>query len=413
MPPPPSRASGAPLVLAVLLILLATLFPQRVTNQPPFLCLYCGEGGIADGILNVGLFLPLGMALAWRYRGAMRLIAAGAALSALVELAQTHIPGRDPSLSDILSNTLGTALGVALAGRGRALESLLERHRAALSVAACLFALLGVSASGALLGPAYPRGAYWVRWGTAVHVEAPFDGQVEEASAGPVKLWPGPSNRGGRVRAALAAGSPLRAEASVRRLPDGMAAVLGVSRGQTDVAVLGLDGKAAVARFSTRGLDWGLRQPEVLSRHTMAGIRIPGRLRIQAWRSGRGYCLDVNGRRDCTLGFTVGVAWRMLLQPVAPGGTVGHLLDLLWMAALFLPAGLLLPGRRSRLLLSALALATIWALPLASGILPSPPSQYLAALAGVWCAAPLHAGISAWRRGRRRAGARSARSERS
>jgi len=70
---------------------------------------------LADGFLNVALFLLLVAALTvagWR---PWRPIALVALLSCGVETAQLVIPGRDPSLSDVLFNTLGIALGVALA----------------------------------------------------------------------------------------------------------------------------------------------------------------------------------------------------------------------------------------------------------------------------------------------------------
>ena len=97
------------------MILAVTLVPLEATDgPPPSLCVLCGDGALADGILNAALFLPLGAALSiagWR---PWRTIALGVLLSCGVETAQLVIPGRDPSLSDVLFNTLGAALGVAL-----------------------------------------------------------------------------------------------------------------------------------------------------------------------------------------------------------------------------------------------------------------------------------------------------------
>jgi len=93
-----------------------TVVPLEATDgPPPILCVLCGDGALADGVLNAALFLPLAAALSvagWR---AWRNIALGALLSCGLETAQFVIPGRDPSLPDVLFNTLGTALGVALA----------------------------------------------------------------------------------------------------------------------------------------------------------------------------------------------------------------------------------------------------------------------------------------------------------
>ena len=84
-------------------ILGVTLVPLEATDgPPPILCVMCGDGALADGVLNAALFLLLGAALSvagWR---PWRIIALGALLSCGVETAQFVIPGRDPSLADVL-----------------------------------------------------------------------------------------------------------------------------------------------------------------------------------------------------------------------------------------------------------------------------------------------------------------------
>src|SRR5690606_40555249 len=99
---------------AVGAILLATMVPTG--HDPaltPLLCLVCGGKGVADVVSNVILFMPLGLALAALGTRRRRAIFAGAALSLCVEFTQQFILGRDPSLSDLVFNTTGTALGFA------------------------------------------------------------------------------------------------------------------------------------------------------------------------------------------------------------------------------------------------------------------------------------------------------------
>jgi len=77
------------------------------------LCVLCGEGAVADGVLNVAFLLPLGASL----------MAVGCRPHALalgppsfaVETGQLVIPSCDPSLADFLFNVIGTTLGIALA----------------------------------------------------------------------------------------------------------------------------------------------------------------------------------------------------------------------------------------------------------------------------------------------------------
>lgn len=65
---------------------------------------------------NIALFVPFGMlvpliAPLWH---PWLVIASGFAVSCLIEFIQTALPSRFPTASDLLANTLGTALGVAL-----------------------------------------------------------------------------------------------------------------------------------------------------------------------------------------------------------------------------------------------------------------------------------------------------------
>ncbi|WP_162243491.1 VanZ family protein [Leifsonia sp. Root4] len=65
---------------------------------------------------NVALFVPFGIlvpliAPLWH---PWLVMASGFALSCLIEFTQTALPSRFPTASDLLANTLGTALGVGL-----------------------------------------------------------------------------------------------------------------------------------------------------------------------------------------------------------------------------------------------------------------------------------------------------------
>ena len=138
-----TREAVAVLGAAIAAILLATLPPdfsreaQNWTN-----CVLCGERGTADAIVNLILFAPFGAGLRLARLPPLRAILVGALLSALVELAQTVIPGRDPSLGDVLFNTLGTGFGFGLAACAPRLARLPDPAAARLSLA---FAVLFVA----------------------------------------------------------------------------------------------------------------------------------------------------------------------------------------------------------------------------------------------------------------------------
>ena len=93
----------------------------------------------ADILANILLYLPFGFfaTQALRRRAAVFQVAAvtfaGMALSTAMELLQFYVPGRDSSLADVGSNTLGSLLGacagVLLAGRfGLSVLQPLRRH---------------------------------------------------------------------------------------------------------------------------------------------------------------------------------------------------------------------------------------------------------------------------------------------
>ncbi|MDR2999354.1 MAG: VanZ family protein [Microbacterium sp.] len=68
---------------------------------------------ILEFLANVAMFVPLGAlcAFAWPRMHAMWVIGAGAALSIMIELVQLTMPSRFSTLSDVIANTLGMALG--------------------------------------------------------------------------------------------------------------------------------------------------------------------------------------------------------------------------------------------------------------------------------------------------------------
>ena len=124
---PLRRRLGPTLALAGLaFVLVATLTPlersPRAAQRPRCFCLVCGDQGGADVVDNLLLFLPLavGLRLSGRSPGGSRSLAAFL-LSFNVELLQYWlVPGRDASLSDLVTNTASGAIGATLVHLPRA-----------------------------------------------------------------------------------------------------------------------------------------------------------------------------------------------------------------------------------------------------------------------------------------------------
>ena len=108
----------------------------------------------------------------------------GGLLSGAIELAQIWIPGRDSSLGDVLSNTLGAALGVALLATARVW--LLPSRRAARWLAGgwTLAAALTAWATVLLVRPSYPPSVYYGQWTHDLGYLAWYRGRVLSAQVG-------------------------------------------------------------------------------------------------------------------------------------------------------------------------------------------------------------------------------------
>ena len=74
---------------------------------------YATSATIFEFVANIALFIPLGLLLvaAWPRSNAWVVLLIGYSASATIELVQTMLPSRYPTLSDVVANTIGTAIG--------------------------------------------------------------------------------------------------------------------------------------------------------------------------------------------------------------------------------------------------------------------------------------------------------------
>src|SRR5262245_144659 len=90
----------------VLLILAATAVPVEMRELGHRTMDFMLDP--VDFVVNVAGFVPLGLVLA--ASGLLRAVVAGALISTIVEVSQMVMMHRDPSVMDILANTVGAAL---------------------------------------------------------------------------------------------------------------------------------------------------------------------------------------------------------------------------------------------------------------------------------------------------------------
>ena len=200
---------------ALLLILLATFWP--LPGAPPRFEL---RFDLADALVNLALFLPLGAALrsaGWR-RG--RILVASLLLSLRIELTQgTLVPGRRGNPFDPVFNTVGAAAGIWLPG---------------LPAAVLALPALAWLGSGPLLLPCVPDTRQW--WGQWAHHfggTVPYTGRVRGVTfaGSPAPDDALDSTRVLRARA-LRDGWMLRVDLTSGAPPAGVAHLAGIADGE-------------------------------------------------------------------------------------------------------------------------------------------------------------------------------------
>ena len=148
------------LLLIVAIVAYGSLYPWNfeftsAAGDPVRILLHGWPGEwdryvLRDIILNVFIYMPLGLVsvLAFRRRRSRSLaaaaaIACGFLLSVSMELLQVYVPSRDPSLLDVLTNTLGTAAGAGFAIYFEGgIRQLMERRAGQFRAAATLLLLV-------------------------------------------------------------------------------------------------------------------------------------------------------------------------------------------------------------------------------------------------------------------------------
>lgn len=162
---------------------LLTLTPNSSVDTLSFgLCIVCGPQGGIDFFWNVVLFVPLGIVAGTCFRGKPWFsVLLGAFFSLVIEALQLHIvAGRDSSVGDLISNTVGTAIGVLTVYKWESILRPSQQTARRLWISwSCVVLIVGASAAWLLLS-APPRQVYWSQWAPTRVGYNDFDGQLLE-----------------------------------------------------------------------------------------------------------------------------------------------------------------------------------------------------------------------------------------
>jgi hypothetical protein len=393
----PARRLGSALAITGLVaVLAATLFPNPAqagrSAATPLHCLVCGYQGGADVLLNVLLFVPMATGLrllGWPWG---RVVAASALLSFTVEFLQfAVIPGRDPTLSDLLTNTMGAAAGAALAPRlvriltpGPALA-----RRLYLGAMAAWLGVLAVSASA--LRPAALSGRLRNICSAPPRAADVFSGTVRSVVLNGALL---PCNEyvadSADVRSALSRGDATVDVVVLSGNPAGGRAWIHTIRVEKGyLVVLAQDGRSAILSMPTAGQHLKFYSPILrLSDAFPASSGIP--VELHAGTRGRRMWISsvhAGGSREAEVALSPSHGWSALLPwGIRPGPQL-RLFTAIWVAGLILPAAYWAAFLRRRRLGLAGVLAVLGlglgALPRVGGYAPVHWTEWLGGLTGV------------------------------
>jgi hypothetical protein len=326
-------------VAALALIALATLTPGGAGERTPSNCLICGGRGLADAILNVMLFMPLGAALVSQRARWIFVCLAGCACSLGIEVLQFYIPGRDPSASDLVFNTIGTAVGTVapyLFRRWQSVSRLSARRLAA------IWAVIGVlitMAAGALLRPALPKMVYYGQWTPEFGNTEQYRGRVVSADIGDLHVRNAPIRRSEELRSRLLRGDVLHLKVQAGPTLQWNSPVFNIyDARQHEVLSVMAEGRDIDISYRMYARRFRLDAPTFLMRGALREVAANSPWSLQVRLIDGGICARTGATTSCPLGFSPARGWALLISTTLPRG-VEVMLDMLWLALLFMPAG--------------------------------------------------------------------------
>jgi len=407
-------------IVSVAAILFATLLPDSGERVTSHLCLICGSRGGVDVILNVLLFVPLGVGLALLDVPAKRAILMMCVLSVLIETAQLFvIPGRDGTIGDVLTNTLGGTVGFAASRNARIWLRPSPRHATILVVGWAGMWLAIQTISSFAFVPSIPESQYYGQLAPSLGNFAVFPGRVLTASLEgiPIPNTAFDDSRDARLR--LLHGATVTATVVAAETTREIAPIVRVADAEKrELVLLAQNGPDLLFAIRSGAEALRLRPPllalpqvfakSALERRTIAdtlavsGRYVPREVRMSARTASETH----RGR----IPLTASLGWTLVLpsQWFIEGTRAEQVVSGIWVACLMLPFGYWAPyaARPPRAQNLAPTRIGFWlagvaiiygglaVAPYAFGLTATPIREWLAALAGILLGAGLAARVA-------------------
>jgi hypothetical protein len=409
-PTPHLRRAGLVITIASLIAIgFATLMPELQAATESHFCLVCGPLGGVSAILNVFLFVPLGIGLYLAGFPVKHALLGMLVLSVLIEAAQLLvIPGRNATIGDVITNTIGGALGFAV---GRYAFTLLRpspRGGLALTLGWSAVWLLTQTLSAFGFSPAIPTSEYYGEIAPTLGHHEPFRGQVVRASIGDVVV---PDTRfpdSRSVRELLLGGAIVTTTFVPAGPTGGIAPIVRLADdSRREILLLAQNGSDLVFGVRTGAAVLRLRPPVFAAPDFVPALLRPENgstaeeITVGARYAARGVSISANGRtgHDLRIPITASLGWTMLLpfQWFIEGTRFELVATWVWIACLLFPIGywgggvvrlprvhnparIWVAGAAGAIVLLSLGLIV---LPEAFAMTAAPVSDWLAALTGM------------------------------
>lgn len=377
------------LVASLAFIGFHTLRPSadNVSGIQPF-CLLCGERGSADLILNVVLFVPLGLALGFVRLRASRAAVLGGVLALAIELAQSVIPGRAPTWRDVVMNGGGAGAGAGLVSGVPSLVRLAARSAMSpvAATAGVAIAAGSVWVPGWLLAPAVKPSPWYGLLAPRLAMLAHWQGRVDSVHVGTERIETGVLPGVAAVRAAVAARAPIQVVGVAGAAPDGLAPIVMLADdAQEEMLLIGQDGQDLIVRERRRSSVLRLFEPEHRFVDPWTAVPPGVAFRLDLTPRPRSACASVAGRESCVGPFAAGSGWSLLYWRRGFGPDAHRLLGMFTFALAWWPLGLLVgPASTARIVATgAIGTVAVHLAALASGLAPPTAFEWGGALLGL------------------------------
>lgn len=396
LPTPHPRLGVALAILGAVFIASFTLVPapqeaERVAELS-LSCLVCGDLGGTDVALNLLLFAPFAAGLALMGWRTSRVCFVAALVSLSIETVQfAWIPGRDASLSDLVTNTTGATVAAFLISHRVLFLLPTARQARALMIGGIAGWIALQVATAWAVQPSLPATRYWGQWAADLGFLERFTGQVLGATVAGDSLPPHRVTDSEQLRHHLLRdGGPVVASAVTGPAPADLAPIVSVfDQAHVEIVLLGQRGAEAYFRMRTHVDDIRFRPPAISIPNALpVASGVPVRLEGSYSRGVYRLRVESEGRSvERTLAASPNWAWSFFM-PFANYalGRAVYGLTALWVAGLLFPLGYW-AGRTqawgpSGILVLAVGL-TLIVVPFAGSLPPVHPSEWLAAALGL------------------------------